>query len=126
MESPNTPVFIYIHMQPRQDFFEGRPDLTPMPDIEISCICLSGLRTWCCHCCGPGCCCGMGLIPGSGTSTSVGKAKKKKKKKIPYKPKNVSAFVISALWLAKRDCIYSNVPSQSLPAVMLPTITKRT
>ena len=30
---------------------------------------LSRLRIWCCHCCGLGHCCGMSLIPGSGTST---------------------------------------------------------
>ena len=28
-----------------------------------------GLRTWCCHCSGLGCCCGTGLIPGPETST---------------------------------------------------------
>ena len=28
----------------------------------------SGLRTWCCHCCGSGCYCGVGSVPGLGTS----------------------------------------------------------
>ena len=35
------------------------------------------LMIWCCHCCGLGRSCGMGLIPGPGPST----LKKKKKKK---------------------------------------------
>ena len=33
------------------------------------------------HCCGSGCCCGTGLIPGLGTSTYHSAAKKKRKKK---------------------------------------------
>ena len=37
----------------------------------------SGLRIWCCHCSGLGCCYGVGLIPGLGTFTCYG-----------YRPKN--------------------------------------
>ena len=29
---------------------------------------VSGLKIWHCYCCGSGCCCGMGSIPGPGTS----------------------------------------------------------
>lgn len=40
------------------------------------------LRILCCHCYGPGCCCGTGSIPGLGTSSCQGTAKKEKKKKL--------------------------------------------
>ena len=40
---------------------------------------LSGLRIWCCYCCGSGCCCGRDSIPGLGELPHVrGTAKKKK------------------------------------------------
>ena len=42
---------------------------------------LSGLRIWCCHCCGWGHCCGLDLIPGMGTSTCHGCGQKGKRKK---------------------------------------------
>ena len=42
---------------------------------------LSGLKIWCCHYCGCGYCCGMGSIPGLGTSACHRFSKKKKKKK---------------------------------------------
>ena len=34
-----------------------------------------------CHCCGSGCCCDAGSIPGQGTSACLGYGKKKKKRK---------------------------------------------
>jgi len=36
------------------------------------------LRIWCCHCCGSGCSCGMGSIPGLGTFICWGPKKKGK------------------------------------------------
>ena len=44
----------------------------------------SGLRTWCCHCCGLGCCYGTGSSPGSGTfCIPWAQPKRKEKKEIP-------------------------------------------
>ena len=37
-----------------------------------------GLRIWCCHCCGSGYSCGVGSIPGLGTSACPGRDRKKK------------------------------------------------
>ena len=42
---------------------------------------LSGLRIWCCHCCGSSCCCGTGLIPGLETYTCHRHSYKRKKKR---------------------------------------------
>jgi len=39
------------------------------PSPQSSLMGLNGLRILHCHCCGLGCCCGMALIPGPGTST---------------------------------------------------------
>ena len=44
----------------------------------------SGLRIRHCHCCGLDCCCGMGLIPGSGTSVCYGCGQEKKRKPPPW------------------------------------------
>ena len=41
---------------------------------------LSWLRIWHCHCCGWGCCCGVGSVPGLGPST-CGRCSLKKKRK---------------------------------------------
>ena len=38
---------------------------------------LSGLRIWCFHCCDFDCCCGVGSVPGSGTSTWPKKERRK-------------------------------------------------
>ena len=38
----------------------------------------NGLRIHCCNSCGTGCTCGLGLIPGQGTSTYCGCCQKKK------------------------------------------------
>ena len=40
-----------------------------------------GLKLQCCHCSSLGCCCGVGLIPGPGTSICGGCGQKKKKRK---------------------------------------------
>ena len=42
----------------------------------------SGLRIWHCHCNGSGGCCGVGSIPGPGTSTCLKHSQKKKKRPI--------------------------------------------
>ena len=41
---------------------------------------LSRLRFQCCHSCGLGCCCSMGLIPGLGTSTCHRHGKEERKR----------------------------------------------
>ena len=46
----------------------------------------SGLRIWHFHCCGSGCCCGMGWVPGSGASAHYGHGQKLK----PEQNKNTS------------------------------------
>ena len=38
----------------------------------------NGLSIQHCHCCDSDCCCGIGSVPGPGTSDAVGMAKKKK------------------------------------------------
>ena len=40
-----------------------------------------GLRIQCCHCSSSGCCCGMGSIPGLGTSACHGYSQKERKRK---------------------------------------------
>ena len=41
----------------------------------------SGLRIWCCHCCGSGLCCGTASIPGLETLACHGYSQQEKKKK---------------------------------------------
>ena len=43
--------------------------------FRISLVDLQAM-THCCHCCGSGCCCDVGLIPGPGTSTCHGRGQK--------------------------------------------------
>ena len=58
----------------------------------------SGLRIWHCHYSGSGCCCGVGLIPGLGTSACRGSGQKKKRKnnkeKEPLKQANRAGLVL--------------------------------
>ena len=60
---------------------------------------LSRLRTQCCYCCGSGCCCGVGLIPGPGTSLCCRCIQKKTKQK-DKKTQNITN------WAAKTKTIY--------------------
>ena len=46
---------------------------------------LSGLRTWHCHCCGSGCCCGADLIPGMEISACPGGGQKNKNERNLHK-----------------------------------------
>ena len=57
---------------------------------------LSGLRILHCHCSSLDCCCGLGLIPGPGTSTCHGCSQKGKKK-----------FKTEKMGLPNQICIYT-------------------
>ena len=59
------------------------------------------LRIQHCHCNGSGHCCGMGLIPGLGTSICHGQAKKKKKERKKEGKKEYMFFWV--MWLLKTD-----------------------
>ena len=57
---------------------------------------LSELRAWCCHCCSSGQYCGLGSIPGLGTTACHRcSQKKKEKRKEKKKKRNGSRAVIS-------------------------------
>ena len=56
-----------------------------------------GLKLQCCHCSSLGCCCGVGLIPGPGTSICGGCGQKKKKKKKERKERNYENSIYSSI-----------------------------
>ena len=64
---------------------------------------LSGLRIWCCHSCGSGCCYGLVSICSPETSTCYGTAKKKKKIEIQIEEStwHSSIFMLNCMKSAK-------------------------
>ena len=64
-------------------------------------LCLSGLRMGHCHCSGWGHCCGMGWIPGPGTSTCLGCGRKRKKKS------NGTCLFFKKILACLEPCVFS-------------------
>ena len=67
-------IFEYMHKEWCFYYFFNQRKVSGVP------LGHSRLRIWCCHCRGSGCCCGMGSIPGPGTSTCHGQGQKKNRK----------------------------------------------
>ena len=65
-----------LQLQWPRDFNEHRHEDPDIGSMKVP-LWPSGFRIWCCHRCAIGCTCGVGLIPGLGTSTCCGCGQKR-------------------------------------------------
>ena len=81
----------------------------------------AGLRIWHCHCSSSGHCCGVGSIPGLGTSTCCGHSQKQTSRA----PCHLQFRDIQTLCPWVFSLIFkSRVPSPTLPATLVPSSTE--